>query len=55
MGLAALLVGPALLMQFWDKAATEKVDLSSFNIVTHYDTPAAEMMDSTLRIQYCAS
>lgn len=55
MGLAAMLIGPALLMQFYDKAVVEKVDLSNFNMVTHYDTPAEEMMDSTLRIQYCAS
>jgi len=33
----------------------EKVDLSSFNIVTHYDKPAIERMDSTVRIEFCSS
>ncbi|CAK0873947.1 unnamed protein product, partial [Prorocentrum cordatum] len=43
--LAAVLVGPAVLKQVYDKVTTETVDASAFNIVTHYDTPAIEMMD----------
>ena len=53
--LVALLVGPSLLKKWYDKPASEKVDLSSFNIVTSYDTPAREKLDSTLRIEFCAS
>lgn len=53
--LAAVLVGPAILKQVYDKVTTETVDASAFNIVTHYDTPAIEMMDDTVRIQFCAS
>ena len=53
--LAALLVGPSLLKKFYEKPAAEKVDLSSFNIVTKYDAPAIEKMDNTLRIEFCAS
>jgi len=49
----AILIGPAVLKKFYDQP--DKVDLSSFNIVTHYDTPAIEKMDSTLRIEFCAS
>jgi hypothetical protein len=52
---AAVLVGPALLKQFYDKVSTEKVDLSNFNVVTSYETPAIEMMDDTVRIQFCAN
>ena len=51
--LGAALVGPALLKKFYDKP--DKVDLSSFNIVTSYETPAIEKMDSTLRIEFCSS
>ena len=36
-------------------AWAEKVDLSSFNIVTTYDKPAIEKFDDTLRIEFCAS
>lgn len=53
--LAAVLVGPAVLKQVYDKVTAETVDLSDFNIVTKYDTPAIEMMDDTVRIQFCAS
>ena len=52
--LGAVLVGPAVLKKIYDKPP-EKVDLSSFNIVTHYDTPAIERMDSTVRIEFCSS
>lgn len=55
LGGAAVLILPSMLMQLYEKVKTEEVDLSSFNIVTHYDKPASEMMDDTLRIQYCAS
>ena len=51
--LAAALVGPAVMKKMYDKPDT--VDLSSFNIVTSYDTPAIERMDSTLRIEFCAA
>lgn len=54
MGLAVL-VGPSLLKKFYEKPASEKVDLSGFNIVTSYDTPAIEKLDNTLRIEFCAS
>jgi hypothetical protein len=50
---AAVLVGPALLKKVYDRP--EAVDLSSFNIVTSYDVPAIEKMDSTLRIEFCQS
>jgi hypothetical protein len=53
--LGAVLCGPAVLKKFYDKPASEKVDLSTFNIVTSYDTPAIEKMDSTLRIEFCSS
>jgi hypothetical protein len=53
--LAAVLVGPSMLKKFYEKPASEKVDLSSFNIVSHYDTPAIEKMDNTLRIEFCSS
>jgi len=52
---AAILIGPAMLKQFYNKAQEEKVDLSQWNIVTKYDTPAIEKLDSTLRIEFCAS
>ena len=52
--LGAVLLGPAVLKKLYDQPP-EKVDLSSFNIVTHYDTPAIEKMDSTVRIEFCAS
>ena len=52
---AAVLCGPAVLKKVYEKPASEKVDLSQFNIVTHYDTPAIERMDDTLRIEFCAS
>ena len=52
--LGAVLGGPAVLKKIYDKPP-EKVDLSSFNIVTHYDTPAIERMDSTVRIEFCSS
>jgi len=55
LALAAVLVGPALLKQAYEKVTTESVDVSAFNIVTQYDTPAIEMMDDTVRIQFCAS
>lgn len=45
--LAAVLIGPSIVKKFYEKPASEKVDLSSFNIVTHYDKPAIEKMDST--------
>ena len=51
--LGAVLVGPSLLKKFYDQP--EKVDLSSFQMVTHYDTPAIEKMDSTVRIEFCSS
>jgi len=51
--LGATLVGPAVLKKFYDKPDT--VDLSSFNIATHYDVPAIEKLDSTLRIEFCSS
>lgn len=54
LGLAALLVGPAAFKKYMDTPA-EKVDLSSFNIVTKYDVPAIEKRDDTLRIEFCAS
>lgn len=54
-GLIILLVGPSMVKKWMEKPAAEKVDLSSFNIVTHYDKPAIEKMDSTLRIEFCAS
>jgi len=54
-GFVLLLLGPSVLKKWFDKPAAEKVDLSSFNIVTHYDKPAIEKMDSTLRIEFCAS
>jgi len=53
--LAAVLVGPAILKEMYDKATSEKVDLSDFNIVTHYDEPAITRMDDTVRIQFCAN
>ena len=52
--LAAVLVGPSLLKTLYEKPK-EAVDLSSYNIVTRYDTPAIERMDSTLRIEFCQS
>jgi len=52
---AAVLVGPAVLKTVYDKVTAETVDLSDFNIVTKYDTPAIEMMDDTVRIQFCAN
>jgi len=55
LALAAVLIGPAILMQIYEKVTAEDVDLSDFNIVTHYDKPAAEMMDSVVRIQFCAN
>lgn len=53
--LAALLVGPAMLKQFYNKSKEEKVDISQWNIATKYDTPAIEKLDSTVRIEFCAS
>jgi len=53
--LVAALCGPALLKRWAEKPAAEKVDLSGFNIVTSYDTPAIERMDSTVRIEFCSS
>jgi hypothetical protein len=53
-GLVAVLCGPALVKRLTE-TPVEKVDLSSFNIVTHYDKPAIEKMDSTLRIEFCSS
>lgn len=55
LGLAAVLIGPSLLMHAYEKLTAENVDLSSFNIVTDYDVPAIEKMDNTVRIQFCAS
>jgi len=43
-----------VLKKVWEKPVSE-VDLSSFNIVTKYDTPAIERRDNTLRIEFCAS
>jgi len=54
LALAAILVGPSVMKKVWDKPVSE-VDLSSFNIVTQYDTPAIQKLDSTLRIEFCAS
>lgn len=51
----AALVGPSMLLHLYEKSKTETVDLSDFNIVTAYEKPAVEMMDSVVRIQYCAS
>ena len=53
--LVAALCGPALFKRWADKPASEKVDLSGFNIVTHYDIPAIEKLDNTVRIEFCAS
>lgn len=53
-GLVAILVGPALLKKFYEKPK-ELVDLSKYNIVTHYETPAIDRRDSTLRIEFCQS
>jgi len=53
--LAAVLFGPAIQKEMYDKATSEKVDLSDFNIVTHYDEPAITRMDDTVRIQFCAN
>jgi hypothetical protein len=50
--LVAVLMGPSMLKKFYDKPVE---DLSSFNIVTHFDVPAIERMDNTLRIEFCAS
>lgn len=52
--LSALLVGPSVLKKVYDKPA-EAVDLSQYNIVTRYDTPAIEQRDSKLRIEFCQS
>jgi len=52
--LAALLVGPALLKR-WFEAPKSDIDLSAWNIVTSYDKPAIEKLDSTVRIEFCAS
>ncbi len=49
------LVGPSLFKTWFNKPAAEKVDLSAYNLVTHYDVPAIEKRDSTLRIEFCAS
>ena len=54
LALAAILVGPSVLKKVYDKPK-EAVDLSNYNIVTHYETPAIERMDSTLRIEFCQS
>ena len=51
--LGAVLVGPAVMKKFYEEP--EKVDLSAFNMVTSYDTPAIERLDSTLRIEFCSS
>ena len=51
--LGAVLVGPAMLKKFYEKP--DKVDLTGMNIVTHYETPAIEKMDSTVRIEFCSS
>lgn len=53
--LAAVLVGPSVVKQWYEKPAAQKVDLSAFNIVTKYDTPAIERRDDTCRIEFCAS
>lgn len=53
--IAAVLIGPAVLKQVYDKVTTESVDLTDFNVVTQYDTPAIDMMDDTVRIQFCAN
>ena len=53
LGLAAVLIGPSVLKKVYDKPS--EVDLSSFNIVTHYDVPAIQKMDDTLRVEFCAS
>lgn len=52
-GLAAVLFAPSLLKRMYDKPT--EVDLSSFNIVSHYDVPAIQKMDDTLRIEFCSS
>jgi len=52
---AAVFIGPAILKGVYDKVTTEKVDISDLNVVTSYETPAIEMMDDTVRIQFCAS
>lgn len=52
-GLAAVLFGPSMLKKLYNKPSD--VDLSSFNIVTHYDVPAIQKMDSTVRIEFCSS
>jgi len=52
---AAVLLGPAMLKYAYDKVTTETVDISNLNVVTSYDKPAIEMMDDTVRIQFCAN
>jgi len=54
LGLLAVLCGPAVIKKLTEQPV-DKVDLSSFNMVTHYDTPAVDKMDGTLRIEFCAS
>ena len=50
--LAAVLIGPAAVKHLW-KSPKSEVDLSKFNVVTRYDTPAIEKRDGTLRIEFC--
>ena len=52
--LAAVLIGPAALKRLYDTPA-EKVDLSAWKMVSHYDTPAIERRDSVVRVEFCAS
>ena len=54
-GLLAVLVGPSLVKKWYEKPASEKVDLSMYKIVTSYKTPAIDQHDNTLRIEFCAS
>ena len=50
--LAAVLVGPAVVKKLYEKPPE---DLSAFNIVSHYETPAIDKLDGVVRIEFCAS
>lgn len=52
--LAALLCGPAILKRVYD-TPKDDVDISAWNMVTSYETPAIDRIDDTLRIEFCAS
>jgi len=52
LALLAVLVGPAAFKKFYDKPKTE-VDLSAWNMVTDFETPAIEKRDGVVRIEFC--